>query len=58
VSWQLLVASSSQSLHPTTVAAREGFETALRIPAGATQAAAAALDPVGKVLARSAIVNF
>jgi hypothetical protein len=52
--WQLLAGPRRSALQPAGQTARRGFETALRIPAGARFVAARALGPRGRTLSESA----
>jgi hypothetical protein len=54
--WRLLTGSSPTGLAEARVVARQGFETALPLPARTAYAAAAALDASGAELARTAAV--
>ncbi len=54
--WRLLAGPTPESLRAVDIVTRDGFETALRVPRNARQAAAQALDAVGAVLAQSATV--
>jgi hypothetical protein len=53
VRWRLLAGRGPGGLRPSTEVARQGFETAIAVPNGATRAAVEALDAGGTVLARS-----
>jgi hypothetical protein len=56
--WRLLAGSSAGDLRPGPTRPRQGFETALAAPSGASHAAVAALDAAGKTLARSATLRL
>jgi hypothetical protein len=51
--WTLLAGASEDALRPAGSSARQGFETRLRIPAGARFVAARALGPRGGKLGES-----
>jgi hypothetical protein len=53
VHWRLLAGRGPGGLQPAADIRRQGFETAIAVPPGATRAAVEALDSGGTVLARS-----
>jgi hypothetical protein len=55
--WRVLAGSSADAVLPVADAPREGFETAIALPAPAAYVAVEALDAAGHVLARSATVR-
>jgi arylsulfotransferase ASST len=56
-SWELLAGSKPGTLQQVSAVPRNGFETAMPVPAGMRHVAVAALDPSGAVLAQSATVS-
>ncbi len=56
--WQLLAGSRADAITARSTTPRSGFETPLARPAGASVAAAVALDPAGKPLGRSATISL
>jgi hypothetical protein len=56
--WQLEAGTSPSSLQPGATTPKQGFETALAAPSGASHAAAVALDVNGEPLGRSDPVSF
>jgi Arylsulfotransferase (ASST) len=56
--WLPLFGPSQSALSPGTAKPKQGFETAIDVPASAKFAAVAALDRAGKQLARSATVSL
>ena len=58
VRWRLLAGRGPGGLRPAGELARQGFETALPVPTGATLAAVEALDAAGGVLARSRTLSI
>jgi len=55
--WRLLAGDSPRALAPIAEAPREGFETAIALPASASFVAVEALDAAGNVLGRSRAVR-
>jgi hypothetical protein len=55
--WEVLTGSSPESLQATGGRARDGFETAMSVPAGAAYVAVRALDRGGNVLGQSEAVR-
>lgn len=56
-SWELLAGSGSRGLQQVSAVPRDGFETAMPVPNGASHVAVAALDGSGAVLARSKTIS-
>jgi outer membrane protein assembly factor BamB len=56
-SWQLLGGAEKDKLRPLLAVPKDGFETAISIPANAAWVAVRALDRLGRSMARSATVG-
>ena len=57
VRWRLLAGATPRTLAPVATAAREGFETAIALPAAASFVAVQALDASGSVIGRSRTIR-
>jgi hypothetical protein len=57
-SWRLLAGPAADSLRPATRVRRDGFETAMAAPRGATHAAVVALDAAGTKLSQSPTISL